>query len=340
MPQIELQFKGRVIFDYRDLADMENYKLLLALKEKFHQAPSNGLPIVFVEGKFLSGENDVQRELPALLNAALRSKENFELTALSGPDIVKTFMGFTPLAVSFAGLIDGINPCAFTVIVFFISFLSLQGYRRKQLVYIGLSFILAVFAAYLAMGLGAFAFLYRLTHFWIVSRIMNFLIGLFSISLGIAAVYDYLKFKKTSRTDELLLQLPESIKERIHRIIGQEYRTTDKKTEPHRHLSRLITASFVTGFIIAGLEAVCTGQTYLPTLEFILKTTSFRSQAAAYILLYNLMFIVPLLAVFMFALLGVTSNQFSSFLKKHLLTVKALMALLFLALGLFIIFTT
>jgi threonine/homoserine/homoserine lactone efflux protein len=49
------------------------------------------------------------------------------------------------------------------------------------------------------------------------------------------------------------------------------------------------------------------------------------------------MFIVPLLIIFLFALLGVTSEQFSKFLKKHLLMIKILMAALFFALGIFLI---
>jgi predicted transporter len=53
--------------------------------------------------------------------------------------------------------------------------------------------------------------------------------------------------------------------------------------------------------------------------------------------LYNLMFIAPLSVIFIFALTGVTSADFSRFLKKHMLLVKALMALLFFGLGIFLL---
>jgi cytochrome c biogenesis protein CcdA len=49
------------------------------------------------------------------------------------------------------------------------------------------------------------------------------------------------------------------------------------------------------------------------------------------------MFVVPLFAVFLLALLGITSQQFSQAFKRHILTVKMLMAVLFFVLGIFLI---
>jgi threonine/homoserine/homoserine lactone efflux protein len=49
------------------------------------------------------------------------------------------------------------------------------------------------------------------------------------------------------------------------------------------------------------------------------------------------MFITPLLIIFLFALLGVTSEQFARFLKRHLGPIKILMAVLFFGLGIFLI---
>jgi cytochrome c biogenesis protein CcdA len=93
----------------------------------------------------------------------------------------------------------------------------------------------------------------------------------------------------------------------------------------------------ITGALVSLLEAVCTGQMYLPTITFILKLSPFKFQAFIYLLLYNLMFILPLLAVFFFALLGMTSQQFAQFMRKNLVTIKVFMAILFFTLGLVLI---
>jgi len=78
------------------------------------------------------------------------------------------------------------------------------------------------------------------------------------------------------------------------------------------------------------LEAVCTGQLYLPTIVFVLKESTLRLRALGYLLLYNLMFIFPLLLILILALFGTTSEHFSQFLKKHLVIMKVSMAILLL----------
>jgi hypothetical protein len=103
------------------------------------------------------------------------------------------------------------------------------------------------------------------------------------------------------------------------------------------HLSRLVLSALITGFLVSLLEAVCTGQLYLPTIAFVLKTTPFKLQALLYLIAYNIMFILPLLIIFLLALLGVTSGQFANFLKKHLVSVKVIMAFVFFSLGIFLV---
>ena len=336
---IEKKFKGHISIEYRDISDIENYKFLLSLQEKNPTKIKIAWPVFYFEGQFLNGEGQVREQLEALILKSLESAPVKERPGWSAIDLIAHFKTFTPLVIVSAGLIDGINPCAFTVIVFFISFLALQGYKRRDLVFIGLTFIFAVFLTYTLIGIGLFGFLYRLKGFWLVVRITNLSIGIFSVALGICALYDFFKFKKTGHTEGLLLQLPQAIKNQIHSVIGMHYRKTkiQEVATVERNIFRLILSALITGFLVSILEAVCTGQTYLPTITFILKTTNLRLQALGYLLLYNLMFIVPLFIIFLFALLGATSEQFSEFLKKHLLTVKILMAILFFGLGIFLI---
>jgi cytochrome c biogenesis protein CcdA len=238
-----------------------------------------------------------------------------------------------------AGLIDGINPCAFTVIVFFISFLALQGYRKRELVVIGLSFISAVFLTYLLIGLGIATFFYSLKGFWVLRKIFNLAIGLLSLIFAVLAVFDLSKFIKSGQTEGMSLQLPRAVKDQIHKVIGSRYRK-DKTTaefEPARSLFKLIITALVTGFLVSILEAVCTGQVYLPTITFVLKSTDIKLKALAYLVLYNLMFILPLFLIFLCALAGTTSEDFTRFLKKHFMLSKVLMAILFFVLGIYLI---
>ncbi len=340
IPEIEKKFKGSLEIDYRDISDIENYKLLLGLEEKYSVKIENTLPVFYMEGSFLSAEAQLENRLEWFINEALK-KTPVEKEELPRADLISRFNNFRPFAIVGAGLIDGINPCAFTVIVFFVSFLALQRYRRREIAAVGLSFIFAVFLTYILVGLGLFGFLYRVKGFWLVSKILNLGIGFLCFILGALALYDLFIFLKTKKTEGLTLQLPQAWKERIHRILGAHYRKakTQEGAVTRKGIMGLLLSALLTGFLVSIIEAVCTGQVYLPTLIFILKTTPLKLQAAGYILLYNVMFILPLFIIFLLALWGVASEQFSGFLKKNLAAIKIIMAALFFSLGVLLIYT-
>lgn len=338
MPKIREEFKGRLEIEYRDIADIKNYELLLGLQKKYNTRMTNSWPVFYFGGKFLNGEGDVSGNLRLLIAEALSTKASEEKqNNLPLVNLIEHFKTFKPLAISSAGLIDGINPCAFTVIVFFISFLTLQGYRKRELIFIGLSFIFAVFLTYLLLGLGLFGFLYRIRGFWLVVEIFNLSVGILSIILGVLCIYDIFKFKQTMKTEDMLLQLPGAVKNRIHRLIGLHYRADTRGPGENRPVLKLLSSALVTGFLVSILEAICTGQMYLPAIAFVLKTTPLKLEAAGLLVLYNLMFITPLGIIFLFALWGVGSEGFAMFLKRNLLSVKLLMAIMFFGLGLFLL---
>ncbi len=337
MPAIDKEFRGQITFEYLDVGNPENYKLFLGLMQKSGSTVEFQIPVFYMQGRFLNSQGQVEAGLRNLIKEALGKPHPGP--GLRPVDLIVYFKSFVPLSVIIAGLEDGINPCAFTVIVFFISFLALQGYRKRELFLIGAVFILAVFLTYLCIGLGIFNFFYRFRGFWVITHLVNMIIGAASILFGVFALYDFIKFKQTGSTDGLVLQLPKPVKERIHKVVGFFYRKDlrQEQQRPSPGLAKLIASALVTGFLVSLLEAVCTGQVYLPTIAFVLKASSLKLQALGYLLLYNIMFIVPLVVIFVFALMGTTSAQFSGFLKKHLGIIKIFMAVLFFGLGIFLI---
>ncbi|MCM8801209.1 MAG: hypothetical protein NC912_04255 [Candidatus Omnitrophica bacterium] len=338
MPDIEKEFFHKIRIRYLSIAEVDNYKLLVALREKY-QCQKKGIPTVFIEGKILVGYEEIKQNLRDAIIKALKKKKTIKIINLPWVDLVERFQSWGVLTIVSAGLVDGINPCAFTVIVFFISFLSLQGYRRKKLLGIGLSFIFAVFLTYVLIGLGIFRFLYALKGFYWLTKFIYYLIAFLCFILAGFCLYDLWLFKKTKKTEAMTLQLPKIIKNKIHAIIGLHYRKTppQKQISSQVNLIRLIISAFVVGFLVSLLEAVCTGQLYLPTLTFVLKEPSLRFKAFWYLILYNLMFVIPLVFVLLLGLLGTTSERFSYFMRKHMVVIKLLMALLFLIFGIIII---
>jgi len=334
MPDIEKEFRGKLRVEYRDTAELENYKMMLSLKDHHGLKGPAEVPLFYLEGRFLNSKGNVRERLRWFINDAF-SRNPLGRIHLPRIDLNSRLLSFRPLAVAGAGLLDGINPCAFTVIVFFVSYLTLQRYRRREIAVVGLSFICAVFLSYILIGSGLFGFLYRIKGFWLISKAINILIGALCILLGCFALYDLYVYLRTRRTEGLLLQLPQGLKNRIHAIIGKFHRREpSSSTAPSaKGLAGLVASALVSGFLVSIVEAACTGQVYLPTIAFILKTSGLKLRAFFYIVLYNIMFVIPLLAVFLFALLGVSSAQFAAYLKKHLAAIKIAMALFFFVLG-------
>jgi len=342
LPWLREKYKHKIKIIELDFDKAENFIRLLGLQEQYDYHPKKELvPTIFIDGRFLVGSNDINKYLELYIDTALSEKGDRSIPKVgSSVDIVGRFKHFSPLAVFAAGLIDGINPCAFTAIIFFISFLTLQGYGRREVLAIGLSFILAVFITYILIGLGLFSFIYKLKMYWFVVRIIYSAAAVLCFVLAGLAFYDFIKFRRTGRTQELILQLPASLKEKIQRVIARFYRKNKiAGVSSQRDFFGLICSAFVVGCLVSLFEAVCTGQVYLPTIVFVLKSTHLRFQAFSYLLLYNLMFVFPLWMILLFALWGTDSQQFSRFVHKHMGLIKILMAVLFLGLGLLLIWS-
>ena len=240
---------------------------------------------------------------------------------------IKRFLSWGLWTVAGAGLIDGINPCAFTVLVFFISFLNFVGYRKRELLVLGIVFIFAVFLTYILLGLGLFKFIQSLEAFAWFSKVIYLGTASLAIILGIFSLYDWYIYRKTGNPEDIKLRLPDFIKQKIHKTIQNASRNKRKA------LIELAGAVFLSGFIVSLLESVCTGQTYIPTIAYVFKEPRLRINAFGYLVLYNLMFVLPLVIILIAGLAGVGSEVFSRLMRKYLGTVKLLTAALFFFLG-------
>lgn len=227
-----------------------------------------------------------------------------------------------------AGLIDGINPCAFVTLIFFISYLVIRKKDKRQVLFVGMAFTAAVFVTYLLMGIGIFWFLYHLEGFFFISMLLYPVTGVIALLFGILSILDYIKVRK-GKEKEITLQLPGSIKKLSRRTIRTHMRS--------KHM--VILAAF-TGVVVSLLEFVCTGQVYAPTIIGIMGVPGYRAKAFSYLVLYNLMFIWPLIVVFFAVYRGTTSKKLVSVFQKRLGLMKLMMAGLFFVLAVFMFLLT
>jgi len=236
--------------------------------------------------------------------------------------VIDQFKNMGWLTVVAAGLIDGINPCAFATLIFFVSYLTLSGRKGKEVLLVGGGFTLGVFIAYLVVGLG----LYQLLDLVggtldIISKIVYGLTGVFCLALAVLSFIDYRKAKENG-TSDMLLKLPEPLRKRINATIRKG-----------RGTQNYVIGAFVAGMLVSLLELACTGQVYLPTIIFVSSIPEMRLQAILYLVLYNLLFILPLVVIFVLVYYGTTSKDLTKFLQERAALVKLLMTFVFVALG-------
>ena len=293
-------------------------------------------PSIFIGNDYLSPEEVTESKVESLIQkyekaetkAALKvEKEEIKKAEES---IIERFKSFGVLAILLAGLIEGLNPCALATLIFFISYLTMVGRKRKEIFMAGMGFSASSFVTHLLLGFGILNFIQYFSFFPLFSRIVYLITFIFSLFLGIFSLYDYIQLKK-GRPSMMKLQVPNFLKKRIHHIIRT--RSSEFEENKEGQSARLLLIAIFIGFIVTLLQSTCTSQVYLPTLLFVTNIPSLRESAVLYLILYNLIYILPLLAIFGIVYWGVTSEQLSFFLQKRASTIKLLTAIFFFALA-------
>lgn len=327
------RYPNLVIKDF-DMGAWESKRLNEALCELYKVPLKLRLvtPMVFVGEEFLAKREISRRRLETLIRkyqligSKIPWEEAREFEERSGKSIRDRFHAMNVLTVLSAGLIDGVNPCAMAAVVFFISFLSFIGKRGKDLLWVGISFTLAVYITYLLIGVGIFRFLRELEFTSLVGKVIFSGSAGLALIFGVLSVYDYFKFRR-GKYEEAKLKLPKFLKKRIDGVIRQKM-----------GMRNYILAALVIGFLISITEFVCTGQVYLPTILFVSGVPQLRMKGLAYLFLYNLAFVVPLVVVFGAAYRGTTSMDLNLFWRKHAKSVKLVTSFLFFLLAGLLIF--
>jgi cytochrome c biogenesis protein CcdA len=312
-----------------DLAVRGTYDLLMAAEADFGRQNVD-IPAVFVGRAVLGGEHEIRDGLPRELRifrrepASYRERSIVPFQKRHDTESMReaAFKNLHIGVVIGAGLLDGFNPCAMATVIFLISYLSLVGGDRRQLLMIGGLFTLGVFTAYLTIGILLFQVTRWAFNHWAMEAALNLGILLLVTALAGLSVLDFFRSLKGKPT-AIALQLPGFLKTRMRGRI-RDYA---------RNKVAISSAAIGLGIVIAAMEFACTGQVYIPIVTMI-SDPNYRAAAALYLVLYNVAFIVPLVVVFSMAALGVTSARMATFFKRHVAAVKLGLTCLFITMAL------
>ena len=330
LKDISTKYPENLILKSFDISLSENVELAEALGELYQMPEEERLlvPVIFLGDDYLfrsaitfdNLDELIQKYSAVEIISPWEKVKEKDLTAQER--LIARFQSFGLAAVTVSGLIDGINPCAFASIIFFISYLTLIKRKGREILWVGGIFTLSVFLTYFLIGTGALKMITSLSFLPLVRKIFVLVTAVLALILGVVSLYDYLQFKKKGTTKDAKLQLPSFLKNMIHSAIRKNVR-----------LSNYILMAAVTGFIVSLLELACTGQVYLPTIMFISTIPELKANALFYLFFYNLMFVVPLVLVFSFTYWGTTSTQWATLTQKNFGKIKIAMTLLFFGLA-------
>ncbi|MEJ2663220.1 MAG: hypothetical protein P8107_04115, partial [Spirochaetia bacterium] len=325
-PALESKLGVKFIINKKNILRSKTLLECAAALEK-KQVPMREFPALLMGDTVLQGERDIraklERRVKAVLSDPVLLKKVREGGSAGGRGVLPKLLFLPVLA---AGLVDGINPCAFSTLIFLIVSLAYMGKHRRAIFYTGIFFTIAVFITYFLIGLGFFYVLRVAVFAPVVSLIFKYALIVLLVVFAVLSLYDFLMIKR-GRAKDMLLQLPKGLKKRIHNSV-----------RAYASSVALIMGALVLGFLVSVFELACTGQIYFPVIAAIIQTENDLS-AYLYLGLYNLCFILPLIVVFGLVYAGVSSQKITTAFQKHMGTVKISLAGVFVMLAGIMIFT-
>lgn len=209
------------------------------------------------------------------------------------------------------GLIDSFNPCAIGVLISYLAVLLSLKVKRRSFIAFGLFYILATYATYLLIGLG----ILKVMHLFGIHNFFGWAAAILVLLIGLSNLKDFIWPR---------WQIP--------------YLTAflNRCRLPKWKVELTIVSALILGVLVGICEFPCSGGIYLATVGLLSAQATFW-QGVLYLLIYNLMFVMPLMVLFIFA----SWQRMFKFLQKlHQSTftwLKLLMALAMIASGILLI---
>ena len=184
-----------------------------------------------------------------------------------------------------AAFADSINPCAFAVMIILLSSILKQHKSRKKVIIAGAMFVLAIFLSYVAMGLA----LYQTLADSFDPVYLKYFVWVLWVIVWLANLKDFFWYGKYFR-----MEVPTSWRPKMFKLLKWV-------TSP--------VWAFVIGLLISLFLLPCTSWPYLVVTSHFTSNQIGFDLAFTYILIYNLVFILPMLVIMYFIAFGVKSVE-------------------------------
>ncbi|MBU1029581.1 cytochrome c biogenesis protein, partial [Patescibacteria group bacterium] len=292
--QLEGEYPQLKVHLFEVYADRENIDLMVKYANAYGVS-AGAVPTIFIGDQVIIGDS-LDKIRVAVENCALNGCEsalrlmnaqvaeveeqpmlinNIDESPL--PDTINEDSPTTPLptltlsAVISGAAVDAINPCEFAVLIILLTTVLGSGSRRRALL-AGLAFATSVYLSYFLMGLG----LYSAIAATGLSRTFYIIVSVLAIIVGLFNLKDWLWYGKW-----FVMEVPLSWRPRLQKLV--------------RGVTS-IPGAFLIGFLVSLFLLPCTSGPYIVILGLLADTTT-RAQAIPLLLLYNLIFVLPMIII-------------------------------------------
>ena len=214
----------------------------------------------------------------------------------------------TLITVFTTAAIDSINPCAIGVLILMISVMLGAKQSTGKMLLLGGLYVLSVFTIYLLAGFGLLYFLSTVP-LWL-TEYLSISVGVLIVFAGVLEIKDFFWYGKW-----FSLTIPETFVDKIHALSN---RTT-------------IPGVMLLGAFVSAVELPCTGAPYLAIITLLSQYFDFT--AFLLLILYNVIFVFPLLFILFLVVCGMKLHKIKSWKHQNKPYMRLLMGLLLIWLG-------
>ena len=315
---ISPELQGHMTIVLKDKLILQGHVPVNLVKEVIESNPKDQPPEMLFFQDLMVDETEIEsytvrNSAGDVYNCPANSTASECLKQQNNPQQENSIFQWLPVIILVSGILAGIHPCTIGVLLFFMSFLFTIHRTRLNVLKIGGAYIAGVFLAYFLIGLGLLkAVAFAEPHF--AAKIAAYLV----IALGMFNIARYF-FPKIRG-----FGIPEQSKGFIAGLV-------EKGSMP---------AAVVVGLFVGVCSFGCTAGIYFSILGMLITQPTF---GVLYLLLYNLMFILPLIAILFLATndkvvekisrLEVTKTRLITLIAGLLMVVLGIVILLFIAGG-------
>ncbi|HUU74473.1 MAG TPA: cytochrome c biogenesis CcdA family protein [Methanoregulaceae archaeon] len=297
------------IVRYYDIRENSTNRQLLTLFSYEYRVDFSPVPVAFAGDSVLTGYDEIIRGLEEMENITAVTATKPTIQPEETPQVQGHSELTIPLIIS-AALIDGINPCAFSVLIFLLlTIMALD--TRKKMVLVGSIFILAVFVFYFLSGLGLFTLIQSAG----ISRGISLVAAVVALIAGTVSIIDGVRGKQSQS-----LSIPESKKGIIEKYVKRAS----------------LPGAFVLGILVGMFELPCTGGIYLAILS-LLSNRMNMVEGIPYLLLYNIFFVLPMVVILAVVAWGIPVERLDRVRIEKRSLIRILMGVVMIFLGILLL---